>query len=247
MAALARDYTAQLYPDDPVSVVKGDDLPGFDGALYPDPHGRKGWAIIYNNRMASKGRINFTLAHEFGHYLLHRHLEPQGIECGQQDVVRWDSGYRQIEHQANVFAANLLMPLDDFRLLINPRDRIDLDAVSGCAERYRVSLIAAILRWLEYTEKRAVLVVSRDGMIAGGVLVSYALLLPSAVRPLPISKINTLAQMVLAGAVLAAVGLRLPIGAVIQILIVLVATTTLVSGGVYLARWMRSTTRVEAR
>ena len=92
-----------------------------------------------------------------------------------------------------------------------------------------------------------ILVVSRDGMIAGGVLVSYALLLPSAVRPLPISKINTLAQMVLAGAVLAAVGLRLPIGAVIQILIVLVATTTLVSGGVYLARWMRSTTRVEAR
>ncbi len=165
VAALARDYTAQLYPDDPVSVVKGDDLPGFDGALYPDPHGRKGWAIIYNNRMASKGRINFTLAHEFGHYLLHRHLEPQGIECGQQDVVRWDSGYRQIEHQANVFAANLLMPLDDFRLLINPRDRIDLDAVSGCAERYRVSLIAAILRWLEYTEKRAVLVVSRDDYI----------------------------------------------------------------------------------
>lgn len=61
VAALARDYTAQLYPDDPVSVVKGDDLPGFDGALYPDPHGRKGWAIIYNDCVASKGRINFTL------------------------------------------------------------------------------------------------------------------------------------------------------------------------------------------
>ena len=32
-------------------------------------------------------------------------------------------------------------------------------------ERYRVSLIAAVLRWLSYTGKRAILVVSRDGLV----------------------------------------------------------------------------------
>jgi hypothetical protein len=32
----------------------------------------------------------------------------------------------------------------------------------------RVSLIAAVLRWLEYTERRAVLVISRDGFILWG-------------------------------------------------------------------------------
>ncbi len=165
VAALARDYSAQRFPDDPISLVKGGNLPRFDGALYPDPHGRKGWAIIYNDHMASEGRINFTLAHEFGHYLMHRHVQPQGIECGQQDVVRWDSAYGQVEYEANLFAANLLMPLDDFRRQIDPHTRIDLDAISHCADRYRVSLIAATLRWLEYTEKRAVLVVSRDGYI----------------------------------------------------------------------------------
>jgi hypothetical protein len=37
--------------------------------------------------------------------------------------------------------------------------------IGHCADRYRVSLIAAVLRWLNYTEKRAVLVVSRDGFI----------------------------------------------------------------------------------
>jgi hypothetical protein len=37
--------------------------------------------------------------------------------------------------------------------------------ISHCADRYRVSLIAAILRWLNYTERRAILVVSRDGFI----------------------------------------------------------------------------------
>lgn len=163
--AIAREYTAQKYPDDPVSRVVGENLPGFDGALYRAPAGKKGWGIFYNNRIRSIGRINFTLAHELGHYLLHRLAYPDGFQCGEQDVVRWDSEYGQLKHQANVFAANLLMPLDDFRRQIGPSAAIELDALLGCAERYRVSFIAATLRWLSYTDKRAVLVVSRDGYI----------------------------------------------------------------------------------
>ena len=37
--------------------------------------------------------------------------------------------------------------------------------LAACAERYNVSLIAATLKWLEYTERRAVIVVSRDDFI----------------------------------------------------------------------------------
>jgi hypothetical protein len=162
---VAREYTAQRFHGDAITMVEGADLPGFDGALYRAPAGKSGWGIVYNNALASRGRINFTLAHEFGHYLLHRAEHPNGIRCGEQDVVRWDSAYGQIEHQANQFAATFLMPLDDFRRQIAPRARVDLDMISYCAVRYRVSLIAAILRWLVYTERRAVLVVSRDGFI----------------------------------------------------------------------------------
>lgn len=161
----ALDYSRQRFPDDPISVVRGDALPGFDGALFKAPAGKKGWGIFYNSAMSSTGRINFTLGHEFGHYLLHRLAYPAGIRCGDQDVVRWDSEYGQIEHQANVFSATFLMPLDDFRRQIEAQAKPDLDALSGCADRYRVSLIAAVLRWLEYTEQRAVLVVSRDGFV----------------------------------------------------------------------------------
>jgi hypothetical protein len=163
--AVAREYTAQRFPDDPIVSVQGDNLPGFDGALFKAPTGRKGWGIIYNNGISSKGRINFTLAHEFGHFLLHRSAYPNGFRCGEQDVVRWDSEYGQVEHQANVFAANFLMPLDDFRRQIRERDTVDLDMIAHCSDRYRVSLIAATLRWLSYTQKRAILVVSRDGFI----------------------------------------------------------------------------------
>ncbi len=161
---IAKEYSSTKWPDDPIISVKGDNLPKFDGALFKAPAGKKGWGIIYNNAMGSLGRINFTLAHEFGHYLLHRLAYPDGFYCSQEQVA-WDSEHGQIEHQANVFAANFLMPLDDFRRQIPERAKVDLDMISHCADRYRVSLIAAILRWLHYTSKRAILVVSRDGYV----------------------------------------------------------------------------------
>jgi hypothetical protein len=165
VAQVAREYSLQRFPDEPIALVRGEALPGFDGALYRAPAGKKGWGIFYNSAIQSAGRVNFTLAHELGHYLLHRLAYPDGIRCGEQDVVRWDSAYGQVEHQANVFAANVLMPLDDYRKLIAPRAKITLEMVSAAADRYRVSLVAAILRWLSYTERRTVLVVSRDGFI----------------------------------------------------------------------------------
>lgn len=162
---IAREYSKQRFPDDPILDIKGDDLPTFDGALFRLSSGRKGWGIIYNSAVTSKGRINFTLAHEFGHYLLHRLMYPQGVRCGQQEMVRWDTEFGQIEHQANQFAANFLMPLDDFRRQIPASAMVDIEMLRACADRYNVSMIAAVLRWLAYTQKRALLVVSRDGFI----------------------------------------------------------------------------------
>ncbi len=162
---LALDYSKARFPQDAILRVAGDNLPGFDGALMKAPNGKPGWGIFYNSAFKSKGRINFTLAHELGHYLLHRQAYPEGFACSSEDVVRWDSEYGQVEHQANVFAANLLMPLDDYRRQIPPRERVDLEMLSACAERYQVSLIAATLRWIGYTARRALLVCSRDGYI----------------------------------------------------------------------------------
>jgi hypothetical protein len=165
IASIAKEFSAQICPDDPILSVRGDDLPGFDGALFRAPKGRKGWGIIYNDRLSSRGRINFTLGHELGHYLMHREAHPKGFQCGDGDFLPWGSEYRQLEHQANIFAATLLMPFDDFRKRITPKSGVDLVMLSDCAAHYRVSLVAAALRWLSFTEKRAVLVISRDGFI----------------------------------------------------------------------------------
>lgn len=165
VAEVAREYSHQISPKDPITLIHGEALPGFDGALLRAPSGKKGWGIIYNDAISSKGRINFTLAHEFGHYLIHRLAHPNGMRCGEQDVVRWDTAYGKLEHEANTFASYLLMPLDDYRKQVDARSPVDLEVIGHCADRYEVSMIAAILRWLSFTERRAVLVVSRDEFI----------------------------------------------------------------------------------
>ena len=163
---IAKEYSAQICPEAPITLVSGKSLPGFEGGLFKAPPGKKeGWGIFYNSDIRSQGRINFTLAHELGHYLQHRNQYPEGISCGEQDFYRWESEYGQVEHQANQFAANLLMPLDDYRKEISPNVKIDTLMIDHITERYGVSLLAALLRWIEYTEQRAVLVVSRDDFI----------------------------------------------------------------------------------
>jgi Zn-dependent peptidase ImmA (M78 family) len=42
-------------------------------------------------------------------------------------MARWGSEYGKLESEANDFAATLLMPLDDFRRQIDPREKPDID------------------------------------------------------------------------------------------------------------------------
>ena len=137
---LALGFSQEIFPDDPITDILGGSLPGFEGALFPAQNSKKGWGIIYNNSIASPGRINFTIAHEFGHYLLHRLRYPDGVKCTKEDMRTWNSEYKQIENQANSFAVNFLMPFDDFRKQISARKKPDLKLLGMCANRYEVSL-----------------------------------------------------------------------------------------------------------
>ena len=67
-----------------------------------------------------------------------------------------------VEKEADTFAAYLLMPLHDFRARIHPDAKPTIDDLSDCATRYGVSLTAAVLRWLEYTNRRSLFIVSND-------------------------------------------------------------------------------------
>lgn len=165
IASIATEYSRNVFPDAPITKVEGLDLSAkFEGMLLPHPNRNGEWGIIYNSSITSKGRINFTLGHELGHYLLHRHLSPDDFRCSSRDMLDWKSEHGQIEAQANTFASFLLMPLDDFREQIRSQE-ITMALMRHLSDRYEVSITAGILKWLGITDKRAMIVVSKDGFI----------------------------------------------------------------------------------
>jgi hypothetical protein len=155
---VAREAAHLFGWDDPITEVEGVDFPGLEGALFSD-EGRRRWKLVYNCCLTA-GRARFTQAHELGHYILHR-LGRSQFQCTEDDMLLWDDG-AAMESQADTFASYLLMPLDDFRAQA-ATERLSLDLMSHCADRYGTSLTATILKWLEHTEESAILVVSRDG------------------------------------------------------------------------------------
>lgn len=90
-----------------------------------------------------------------------------------------------------------------------------------------------------------ILVVFRDLLIVGGVILIFLVNGGVAARPLIISKINTAAQIALVAVVLAGLGVAPAVMPAAAPLIWLVAATTLASGGAYLVNWF-SQTRGEA-
>jgi cardiolipin synthase len=88
-------------------------------------------------------------------------------------------------------------------------------------------------RWL------VILVVSRDLMIIGAVILSWLVSKPINIRPLAVSKLNTAAQIVFAGLVLGSLGLDFNPGWAMPAMMTLVAVLTLLSVGAYLREWVR--------
>ena len=87
----------------------------------------------------------------------------------------------------------------------------------------------------------AILVVFRDLLIVGGVLVLWAVGLPPRIKPIFISKANTAAQIVLAALVLLLAGFGFSAPLLLEVMIWLVATTTFASGAAYVAQAARRT------
>ena len=84
-----------------------------------------------------------------------------------------------------------------------------------------------------------ILVVSRDIMIIGAIMLSWLLGSPLKVKPLLVSKLNTVAQIVFACVVLASLGFNLRADNLIFALIPVVAALTLLSVAAYVREFVR--------
>jgi cardiolipin synthase len=91
-----------------------------------------------------------------------------------------------------------------------------------------------------------ILVVSRDIMIVTGVIVSWLFDKPVPMKPLMVSKLNTVAQVAFAALVLASLGFGFAPQPYDLILMGFVTVFTLASVSLYLVEWIRHMSTIEA-
>lgn len=113
----------------------------------------EGQPIIGVNAKHSPARQRFTIAHELGHYLLHRPGEGVAY-VDKAFLVKFrnaesSSGEYSEEIEANLFAAELLMPHSEIQKAISQCSTFDAhddDRISELANRFGVSQQALLIR-----------------------------------------------------------------------------------------------------
>lgn len=133
-----------------------------EGMLVCNPNDSAEWGIFFNPD-ASPERQRFTVAHELGHFVLHR-AKRRSFNCDKAAVHFSQDTAANIEREADDFASNLLMPGDLLREWIS-NQRIDLHVLSALAKRFQVSFEALCIRFIKFTTQRAILVYWDNGFV----------------------------------------------------------------------------------
>lgn len=113
--------------------------PEHTGSLYVN--GSRDFRILVPSH-TSPERDRFTIAHEFGHFVLHYLWKKQQDVNYPDKVVAFRKGSKRIEWEANWFAAAFLMPSLDFKKVYEAKAG-DLWQI---ANHFRVSTKAAEVR-----------------------------------------------------------------------------------------------------
>lgn len=133
---VAVDKIAQMLGLD-VRFSPGDD--DVSGALI-----RKGKELIIGvNSSHHPNRQRFTIAHEIGHFMLHKALQ---IHVDEDFCINRDGSNNRDEIEANRFASELLIPVEFIEADILRFPIIDDTVVSILANSYKVSIQAMKIR-----------------------------------------------------------------------------------------------------
>ena len=120
----------------------------FQGALFITSNVK---AIIYNQNIKEDGRKNFTIAHEIGHFCLH--LDREEVHCRLEDMDTFSltPHGKDIEKEANDFAAYLLMPEKDIKQQLLGRN-LDIKLVLELALRYGTTVTATACQMVNVSD-----------------------------------------------------------------------------------------------
>lgn len=131
----------------------------FDAVLIPGPrnfHIHLNLRMVDGNRFARRAR--FSIAHELGHYFIDEHRSrllksrPEPSLCGL-----FDGNESNEEHEADHFAANLIMPPARFKKAA-AKTLGPLDTILTLSNEFDTSLTATALQFLNHVSNRSMVI-----------------------------------------------------------------------------------------
>ena len=123
--------------------------------------GNKG-LIRVRQDMPYIGQKRFAIAHELGHWELHK-KDSQFFACTSDDMVASYKASKQ-EGEANIFAAGLLMPSGPFMEHANKKS-FSFETIGSLAEYFITSLTATAIRYVDLCNDYYAVVCSEAGKV----------------------------------------------------------------------------------
>ena len=104
--------------------------------------------ILLNQQICAQTRINFTLAHELGHYFIPTHLEPL-YACNVNELISSRSlDNPKEEREADIFASELLLP---GKLIEKTSNISSFTDITSVAQTYNTSIPATAIKMMAYS------------------------------------------------------------------------------------------------
>lgn len=132
-------------------------LTGMDGSLLRNNNEA---IITVNKSIREIGRTRFVIAHELGHYFLHPDTRQFDI-FKERDIYQWAYKNNPEELEANIFAAELLMPDSLFEPCIRGEEP-NFNLVSNLANQFHTTFTATAIRLVKLIKEPCALVASEN-------------------------------------------------------------------------------------
>ena len=116
--------------------------------------------IFISSRITNPHRRKFIIAHELGHFLMHR----DGLFCCNNIA---DYGSTVVnstvqENEANSFASELLLPIVELKAML-PREPVNFSTITGIADRFDVSVTHAAMQAVRSSNAENEVLLCYDG------------------------------------------------------------------------------------
>jgi Zn-dependent peptidase ImmA (M78 family) len=144
------------------AVVVENGLRGADARLLYTP-GILPAIIRVNATISHPGKRRFAIAHELGHMEL-KHNPGAPTECGEKQFVLWYKSQNDKEVEANLFAAELLMPETMFRRKLE-KTVPSFELIEKLADEFQTTLTATATRYIDLCEEQCAIVFSTGGKV----------------------------------------------------------------------------------